>query len=88
MNTIDLKSHIMKHVQLKKLYLTGDKNHIHIIAIGEIFIGMSSIEKQKTIYQPIIKYIVEKKIHAVTIDTFTVDEWKYSELKKKRIKDT
>lgn len=75
MNIEELKNYIKKHVSLEKIYLKGNKDHIHIFAIGKIFIGLSEMEKQKIIYKPLAKYILEKKIHAVTIDTFTPNEW-------------
>ncbi|WP_343128058.1 BolA/IbaG family iron-sulfur metabolism protein [Buchnera aphidicola (Takecallis taiwana)] len=75
MNNNNIKLHIKKHVQLDKIYLKGDQNHIHIIAIGNIFNGLKQISRQKLIYQPLTTYIINKKIHAVTIDTFTPTEW-------------
>lgn len=76
MNIQNLKLHIQQHVKLKKIYLKGDTNHVHIIAVGEIFYNMKNIQRQKIIYQPLTSYIIQKKIHAVTIDTFTPEEWK------------
>ncbi|WP_343182395.1 BolA/IbaG family iron-sulfur metabolism protein [Buchnera aphidicola] len=71
-----LKLHIIKHVELKKLYIEGNEDHIDITAIGNIFNGISNIKRQQLIYKPITKYILEKKIHAITIHTFTEQEWK------------
>lgn len=81
MDNKTLKLHIKKYVQLQKLHLTGDKNHIHIIAIGEVFNGIKNIQRQKMIYKPLTPYIIEKKIHAVTIDVFTPQEWEKSKTK-------
>ncbi|CAL4043067.1 Acid stress protein IbaG [Buchnera aphidicola (Takecallis arundicolens)] len=75
MNNNNLKLHIQKHVQLEKIYLKGDENHIHIIAIGTIFTNLKHIARQKLIYKPLTEYIIAKKIHAITIDTFTPIEW-------------
>lgn len=75
MKNKNLKEYILENVQLSNIYLKGDNNHIHIIAIGDIFIGMKNIQKQQIIYKPLTKYIIKKKIHAVTIDTFTNQEW-------------
>ncbi|QCI26049.1 BolA/IbaG family iron-sulfur metabolism protein [Buchnera aphidicola] len=83
MNIDTLKLHLQKHVQLKELYLTGDKNYIHIIAVGEIFNHLTNLERQKIIYQPLTCYIIKKKIHAITIDTFTPEEWYKSKKNKK-----
>lgn len=77
-----LKLHIQNNVPLEKIYLKGNKDHIHIIAIGNIFQNMKNIEKQKIIYKPLTKYIIKKKIHAITIETFTIKEWEKKKNKK------
>ncbi|CAL4322215.1 BolA family protein [Buchnera aphidicola] len=75
MNTLEIESCIKKAVELNNIYIIGDLNHIKIIAIGNIFIGMNNVQKQQIIYKPITKYIMKKKIHAISIYTFTLKEW-------------
>lgn len=62
-------------LSLKEIYVTGDSNHINIIAVGEIFTGMSEVKRQQSIYTPLISDIIEKKIHAVSIRSYTPKEW-------------
>ncbi|CAL4322110.1 Acid stress protein IbaG [Buchnera aphidicola (Myzocallis carpini)] len=75
MNIQKLKQKIIQNTQIKKVFIHGDTQHVYITAIGDIFSNMSDIQKQKIIYQPLTKYIMEKKIHAITINTFTELEW-------------
>ncbi|CAL4042973.1 Acid stress protein IbaG [Buchnera aphidicola (Phyllaphis fagi)] len=82
MNNIDIKSYLMKQIPLDKLYIKGDNNHIKITAIGKIFHGMNNIQKQQVIYKPLTKYIIEKKIHAISINTFTLEEWNKKNINK------
>ncbi|MCW5197183.1 BolA family protein [Buchnera aphidicola] len=76
MKNKDIQSYLMKTIPLDKLYVTGDNNHIKIVAIGKIFEGINNVQKQQIIYKPLTKYIIEKKIHAISIHTFTLKEWK------------
>lgn len=76
MNTKTIISILNKKLTLEKIYVTGDNNHIKIIAIGDIFQGISQMKKQQIIYAPLIDIITEKKIHAVSIETYTKEEWK------------
>ncbi|CAL4043422.1 BolA family protein [Buchnera aphidicola] len=66
---------LMNTLSLKEIYVKGDSNLIKIIAIGEIFTGMSEVKRQQSIYTPLISYILEKKIHAVSIKSYSPKEW-------------
>lgn len=63
-------------LNLEQIYVTGDNNHIKIIAIGDIFKGINQVKRQQIIYKPLIDMILEKKIHALSITTYTKEEWK------------
>ncbi|KAF0712872.1 uncharacterized protein FWK35_00022088, partial [Aphis craccivora] len=63
-------------LNLEQIYVTGDNNHIKIIAIGDIFKGVNQVKRQQIIYKPLIDMILEKKIHALSITTYTKEEWK------------
>lgn len=76
MNNENIKLLLMKKLNLKEIYITGDDKHIKIIAIGNVFIGLSSVKKQQIVYEPLIDMITEKHIHAVSIITYTNEEWK------------
>jgi len=75
MNNQNIKSILIKELNLEKIYITGDSNHIKIIAIGEIFQGMTQVKRQQIVYTPLINMIIEKHIHAVSIKSYTSEEW-------------
>ncbi|VFP79253.1 BolA/IbaG family iron-sulfur metabolism protein [Buchnera aphidicola] len=66
---------IKEKLKLKKVIINKQYNNIIITAIGDFFIGMNSLEKQKNIYKILMPYFLKKKIHAVTINTYTISEW-------------
>ncbi|QCI17200.1 BolA family transcriptional regulator [Buchnera aphidicola (Aphis helianthi)] len=82
MNNEQIISILNKKLNLKEIYITGDSNHIKIIAIGDIFKGNSQVKRQQIIYAPLIDIITEKKIHALSITTYTIDEWKKTKKKQ------
>ncbi|WP_075433946.1 BolA/IbaG family iron-sulfur metabolism protein [Buchnera aphidicola] len=76
MNHDKIHSLIKKKLNLKKALVSVKEKNISIIAIGDIFIGMNSLEKQKKIYKILLPYFFKKKIHAVSIQAYTLNEWK------------
>lgn len=65
----------MKELNLTQAYITGDNNHIKIIAIGNIFKEMSQVKRQQIVYKPLINMITEKNLHAISIISYTDEEW-------------
>lgn len=71
-----IKQILMKQLKLDKVIISGDENHFQIIAISEIFNGMSRVKQQQIMYAPLTKYITDNQIHALSIKVFTPEEWK------------
>lgn len=66
---------LKQNIILKKILVTGNSNHITILAVGNIFTNMSTVKRQQLIYSPLTHLISEKHIHAITINTFSPKEW-------------
>lgn len=71
----EVKMLLMKALAIEKIYVRSNDNHFHIIAVGEMFASMSNVSKQKAVYAPLMKMIRESIIHAVSIETYTPQEW-------------
>ena len=71
---------LKKTLSLQKIYVTGDNNHIKIIAISDTFTNMNEINRQKIIYKPLISFIENKTIHAISIKTYSTIEWENNKL--------
>lgn len=71
-----IKDSLLDALSLEALFITEQGNYFEVIAVGDLFSGMSSLKRQQTIYAPLMKYITNKSIHAVSIKTYTVQEWK------------
>ncbi len=53
----------------------GDGNHVNIIAIGEIFAGKRSVQRQQQVYALLKDHIADGVIHAVNMKLYTPEEW-------------
>ena len=47
-----------------------------VIAVGDMFDGMSRVKKQQAIYAPLMDKIATNEIHALSIKAYTDAEWK------------
>jgi acid stress-induced BolA-like protein IbaG/YrbA len=55
--------------------VTGDGSHFEAIVIGDIFDGMSPLNKQRTVYGTLGDRITSGEIHALSIKAYTPAEW-------------
>nr|WP_265414093.1 BolA family protein [Photobacterium damselae] len=62
-------------LELDEVIVKGEGSHYEVIAVGAIFDGMSRVKKQQTIYCPLMGHIAANDIHALSIKTFTPQEW-------------
>ncbi|MGL9773831.1 MAG: BolA family iron metabolism protein IbaG [Sodalis sp. (in: enterobacteria)] len=75
METSEIKAVLMKALALDAAHVSGDGSHFQVIAVSEQFAGMSRVKKQQTIYAPLMEYISDNSIHALSIKAYTPDEW-------------
>ncbi|QCI25018.1 BolA/IbaG family iron-sulfur metabolism protein [Buchnera aphidicola (Rhopalosiphum padi)] len=75
MNRQKIISILKEKLNLKDIYVTEDNNHYKITAIGNIFKGLTQVKRQQTIYHPLVDMITENKIHAISIKSYTLEEW-------------
>lgn len=76
MHKIEIKSILTKKLNLTEVYVTGDNHHIKIIAIGDIFQNMTPVKRQQIVYAPLTNMILKKYVHAISITSYTSEEWK------------
>lgn len=55
--------------------VTGDGSHFDAVVIGEVFAGMSPLNKQRTVYGTLGDRITSGEIHALSIKAYTPAEW-------------
>lgn len=75
MENQEIHAILMNALPLEQAIVSGDGSHFQVIAVGELFDGMSRVKKQQTVYGPLMSLIAENRIHAVSIKTYTPAEW-------------
>ncbi len=75
MEISEIKQILENALELDEIIVKGEGSHYEVIAVGAIFEGMSRVKKQQAIYGPLMGQIAANDIHALSIKTFTPDEW-------------
>ncbi|CAH0532509.1 Acid stress protein IbaG [Vibrio stylophorae] len=75
MDISEIKTILEQQLDLAEVHVKGDGSHFEVIAVGELFDGMSRVKKQQTIYGPLMEHIASNAIHALSIKAYTPDEW-------------
>ena len=70
-----IKEKLEQAVVLDECIVKGGDGTFEVIAVGDIFSGLSRIKKQQIIYGPLTAEIASNAIHALTIKALTPDEW-------------
>ena len=55
--------------------VTGDGSHFDAVVIGEVFDGMSPLNKQRKVYATLGDRITSGEIHALSIKAYTPADW-------------
>lgn len=77
MDKKEIEDKLMQSVALEEVYaITDDGSHFQVIAVGNIFAELSRVKKQQIIYAPLSAFIADNRIHALSIKTYTPNEWK------------
>ncbi|MDR0218377.1 MAG: BolA family iron metabolism protein IbaG [Enterobacteriaceae bacterium] len=75
MDNNEIKIVLMEKLVLDEVIVSGDGSHFQVIAIGEIFAELSRVKQQQTVYAPLMEYIADNRIHALSIKTYTPAQW-------------
>ncbi|MCV2883648.1 BolA family transcriptional regulator [Aestuariibacter sp. AA17] len=75
MDNDQIASLLKDELGLDEVYVTGDGSHFQIIAVSDKFGDMSRVKKQQFIYAPLKDKIADGSMHAISIKTFSVEQW-------------
>jgi acid stress-induced BolA-like protein IbaG/YrbA len=71
---------LKSELTLVDVKVKSEGSHFQIIAVDNRFEEMSRVKKQQLIYGPLAEKIADGTMHAITIKTFTVEQWKREKL--------
>ena len=75
MNPEDVKKLIEAGLPDCEVTVTGDGSHFDAIVVGEVFADMLPVKKQQMVYATVTDKITSGELHALTIKTYTPQEW-------------
>ncbi|WP_413111136.1 BolA family iron metabolism protein IbaG [Thaumasiovibrio sp. DFM-14] len=75
MEITEIQKILQTALSLDEVIVKGDGSHYEVIAVSEMFAGMSRVKKQQAIYAPLMTHIATNAIHALSIKAYTPEEW-------------
>lgn len=80
MTNEEIATLLKTELTLADVKVKSEGSHFHIIAVDNRFENMSRVKKQQLIYGPLSDKIADGTMHAITIKTFSVDQWQREKL--------
>lgn len=80
MDTGQIEKILKEALELDEVHVSGENAHFNVVAVSEKFSSLGRVKQQQLIYAPLMEFITSNEIHALTIKTFTPEQWKKSRL--------
>ncbi len=75
MNADIVRQKVSSQLDGCEIFVEGEGANYLVTAVGEVFAGLSPVKKQQVVYACLTDELAEGTIHALTIKTFTPDQW-------------
>lgn len=76
----DVKALLVAAIPDAEIQVQGEGNKYTVTVVTDRFAGMRPVAKQQLIYAPLNAHIASGEIHAVSMRTFTQEEWRKAKL--------
>lgn len=70
-----LEKHLCHQAGVEYVQVTGDGYHYQLTIVSDEFLGKSKVVRQRWVYALLKEYITTGSLHALTMKTWTKDEW-------------
>ncbi|MDP5136657.1 BolA family protein [Rheinheimera baltica] len=71
---------LSEQLQLTEVRVSAEGSHYAVTAVGTCFADVSRVKQQQMVYAPLMSAIADGSIHAVSIKTFTPEQWRREKL--------
>ncbi|TAK74953.1 MAG: BolA family transcriptional regulator [Gammaproteobacteria bacterium] len=75
----EIRHLIENGLQNAEAYVEGDGAHFTAVVVSPDFAGKSRLQKQQLVYDTVRQQLLDGTLHALSIKTFTPDEWQVLE---------
>lgn len=72
----DIKALLQAALPDAHIELSGEGGKYSVTVVTDAFIGKRPVAKQQMIYAPLNAHIASGEIHAISMQTFTQEEWR------------
>lgn len=70
-----IRQDIMRGIRAEYVAVEGDGRHFEAVVVSEEFSGMSRVRRHQRVFQVLGDRMRDEIIHALSIKTFTPQEW-------------
>ncbi|MHB0774365.1 BolA family protein [Halomonas sp. WWR20] len=71
----DVKTLLESRIDDCQFHIQGEGCNFQVIAVGEVFSGLTPVKRQQLIYGALSEEIASGELHAVSIKTYTPEQW-------------
>lgn len=75
MSPEEIKSILEEKIEGSEVQASGDGSHFQVIVVSDSFDGARPVKRQQMIYAHLGDKIQSGELHALSIKTYTQDEW-------------
>ena len=75
MQPSDVKALLEARLEDCDFYIQGEGCNFQVIAVGDVFDGLSPVKRQQLIYGALAEEIASGAVHAVSLKTYTPAQW-------------
>ncbi len=75
MTTDEVKALIESGIESAQVNVSGENGMFDAVVVAEQFAGLTPVKKQQMVYATVNSQISSGELHALTIKTYTPDEW-------------
>ncbi|ART80821.1 BolA family protein [Oceanisphaera avium] len=62
-------------IAVDEIYVKSEGTHVQVIAVAPEFNELSRLKREQAIKRPLAELIADNTIHALTVKTFTPEQW-------------
>lgn len=71
----DIETYIQEGLDCAHIRIQGDGHHFEAVIVSAEFAGKNRVQRQQRVYQTIKARLDSGEIHALSMKTFTPEEW-------------
>lgn len=70
-----LEQHLLQNPEIEYVKVTGDGYHYQLVVVSGVFLGKTTVARQQWIYSKLKDFITTGSLHALSMKTWTKEEW-------------